>query len=110
MYRTTLAMAGYVVVAVEDGYSALQWIETDRPDGIILDLGLPRLGGRDLQREIAAHAETRAIPIVVVTGTSADDLDPADFRCVLRKPIKPDRLVDAARQCFPRPRGFSTFR
>ena len=34
LYRTALALAGYTVIAVDDGISALRWIEADRPDGI----------------------------------------------------------------------------
>ena len=103
-------MAGYVVVAVTDGIPALRWIEADRPDGIVLDLGLPRLSGRDVQREVAAHAETRSIPIVVITGEAVDDLNPAELACILRKPIDTDELIRAARRCFPEPHGFSMFR
>jgi CheY-like chemotaxis protein len=109
LYRTALALAGYTVIAVDDGISALRWIEADRPDGIVLDLMLPRLGGRDVQAEIAAHAETRDIPIVVVTGTAEEELSGDGVRCVLRKPVEPEVLVRAAKRCFPMPTGFSTF-
>lgn len=110
LYRTALSLAGYMVIAVDDGISALRWIEVDRPDGIVLDLMLPRLGGRDLHAEIAAHAETRDIPVVVVTGTSTEEeLSGDGFRCVLRKPVEPEALVRAAKRCFPMPTGFSTF-
>ena len=109
LYRTALSMAGYTVKAVEDGMAALRVIETDRPVGIVLDLGLPRLHGRDVQREIAAHAETRDIPIVVITGLADHDLNAGEVACILRKPIEPEDLVAAARRCFPPPRGFSVF-
>jgi CheY-like chemotaxis protein len=95
-------MAGYTVVAAEDGIDALRRIEDDRPQGIVLDLGLPRLGGRDVQQEIAARADTRDIPIVVVTGTD-EALNPRDFPCVLRKPVQPDEVVEAVVKCVPPP-------
>src|SRR5258706_15561940 len=69
LYRMALMMAGYKVVAVEDGVDALRHVEADPPQAVVLDIELPRLGGLDVQREIAAHAETRDIPIVVVTRT-----------------------------------------
>ena len=106
-YRIAMSMAGYAVVAVEDGLGALRHIETDPPDGILLDLTLPRLGGRDLQKEIAARAETRDIPIVVITATP--DQAPGDVTCVLQKPITLEDLLDTVRRCFPPPAGFSMF-
>ena len=106
LYKTTLTMAGYVVVAVEDGLDALRWIDEHRPDGILLDIGLPRLSGRDVQREVAAHAETRDIPIIVITGQPLDDGFERNVACVLRKPVHVDAIVASARNCFPPPRGF----
>ena len=106
LYRTALTMAGYTVVAVDDGWSALRWIDVDRPDGIVLDLGLPRLSGRDFRAEISAHAETRDIPIVIVTGmVSNEDARALGVQCVLLKPVEPDAVVAAALRCFPPPPG-----
>ena len=69
MYRAALIMSGYAVVAVEDGIDALQHVEQALPNLIVLDLALPRLGGHGVARELASCAETRDIPILVVTGT-----------------------------------------
>jgi CheY-like chemotaxis protein len=109
LYASALTMAGYLVVVAADGVDALRRIEEDRPDGIVLDVELPRLRGLDVQREIAASADTRDIPIVVVTGTD-EDLDPKDFRCILRKPSQPDEVVEAVMKCVPPPsESFSFF-
>src|SRR5258707_752048 len=94
-----LMMAGYKVVAVEDGVDALRRIDVDAPQAVVLDIELPRLGGLDVQQEIAAHAETRDIPIVVVTGTMRE-INPKDFACILRKPITPEALVEAVDRCL----------
>jgi len=100
MYKTALQIDGFTVVGVGDGLDALRHIDDARPDVLVLDLGLPRLGGRDVHREIASRADTRQIPIVVVTGSEAPDLDPSDFACILRKPFDPEALVDAVRRCL----------
>lgn len=100
LYRAMLQLEGFAVVGVEDGVDALRHIETDPPDAVVLDLGLPRLGGRDVQREIASRMEMRGIPIVIVTGEPIDDLDPKDFACILRKPLDPQFLVTAVRDCL----------
>jgi CheY-like chemotaxis protein len=95
MYRAALTAAGYRVIAVEDGIDALREVEITRPDLIVLDLMLPRLGGHDLQRELALRAETRDIPIVVVTGVDSRTLKRTDFDCVFTKPVNVDALVAA---------------
>ena len=100
MYRSVLAIEGYGVVVAANGIDALRHIDLDGPDALVLDLGLPLLGGRDVQRELAAHADTRSIPIVVVTGSDTSDLNEADFTCILRKPIKAEDLIAAIRRCL----------
>jgi len=115
MYRATLIGFGYQVVAVEDGVDALRYVESHVPNLIVLDLSLPRLGGHDVQRELASRPETRDIPIVVVTGTDTRDLPAADFDDVLKKPVTTDALVAAverglrtASQSRPRPTAVGT--
>lgn len=104
LYRSTLRGAGYAVVAVEDGVDALRRVERNPPDAVLLDLGLPRLNGRDVNRELKSGPDTRHIPIVVVSGMDTSDLDPKDFACVLNKPIDAVALVDAIENCLRRPR------
>jgi CheY-like chemotaxis protein len=100
MYRTALGFGGFNVVEAADGLTALHFLDQRRPDIVVLDLMLPTVNGLIVQQEIAAHAHTRDIPIVIVTGSDMC-LDHVDVPCVLRKPISPDRLVDAVRSCLP---------
>ena len=99
-YKVTLRYAGYTVVAVEDGLDALVWLEQHLPALIVLDLALVRLSGRDLQRELRAHAETRDIPIVVVTGDDTSDLNKSELACVLHKPVTAPTLVEVVERCL----------
>ena len=98
-YRSALMIYDYKVITAADGVEALHRIESDAPDLVVLDLGLPRLSGRDVRRELAAHIITENIPIVVVTGDTRD-LDPTEFTCVLRKPVTTEALIDAVANCL----------
>ena len=102
LYRSALVSAGYAVVAVEDGIDALRRVERDVPQAVVLDMALPRLGGRDVQRELRSRPETSNIPIVVVSGTDISDLNEADFASVLRTPIHAEAVVYAVDKCFRR--------
>lgn len=104
-YRVALTVAGYAVVAVEDGIDALRRLEGGVPDVVVLDLILPRLPGLDVYKELAARHDTQRIPIVVVTGSDTADLDADAFACVLRKPIDPEALVTAIEACLRRRSG-----
>ena len=99
MYRTALGFAGFDVVEAEDGLTALQSLDEGLPDLVILDLMLPTVSGLIVQQEIAAHPQTRDIPIVVVTGSEMK-LDDLPVPCVLRKPVTPDELVDTVQSCL----------
>jgi len=99
LFRTALRSAGYAVVAVEDGLDALKFAEQTVPAAVVLDLGLPRLAGQDVQRELAADEATSQVPVIVVTGEPGD-VDERGYACVLRKPIRPDELVAAVQNCL----------
>jgi DNA-binding response OmpR family regulator len=98
MYRTALTLAGLEVHDAGDGLDALRQIDQNTPEIIVLDLVLPDISGLDLRQEIAAHAHTRDIPLVIVT----DGLDPGMLNapCVLRRPVSPEQLVSAVLSCL----------
>jgi DNA-binding response OmpR family regulator len=99
MFRTTLTLAGFEVSDAGDGLEALTHIDADPPDLVVLDLMLPGVSGVVVYQEIAAQSVTRNIPIVVITGSSMVEGE-LDVACFLRKPISPDRLVEAVRTCL----------
>ncbi len=62
-----------------DGEEALAFLQkrgkyagADRPDLILLDLNLPRKDGREVLSEIKADRELKAIPVIVLTTSDAD--------------------------------------
>src|SRR4051812_32031681 len=104
MFRTALIMAGHRVVEAADGMEALQLLDRNPPDLVVLDLRLPRVSGGEVRQEIASQAHTRDIPIVVVTATPGPH-DELGVACVLTKPIYPDVLVEVVRDCLKKGTG-----
>ena len=98
MYQTALSFAGFDVTISGDGLTALEDIDEDHPDLVILDLRLPQLDGGTILREVAATPDTRNIPVIVVTGGDAADLPEA--YAVLHKPCDPALLVAAVELRF----------
>lgn len=100
LYRSALRQEGYSVIAVSDGLEALTYLDTHTPAAVVLDLGLPRLGGHDLVREMQVKGLTERVPIIVVTGRDTVGLEHHDVRCVLQKPVSTDRLLDVVANCL----------
>jgi CheY-like chemotaxis protein/DNA-binding transcriptional regulator YdaS (Cro superfamily) len=70
------------IQVVRDGEAALQFLfckgpyadrqPDQRPQVILLDLGLPKMGGLEVLRRIRAEPRTRSIPVVVLTASRHD--------------------------------------
>jgi DNA-binding response OmpR family regulator len=99
MYRAALCIAGFDVDVAGDGLTALEDIDTDHPDLVVLDLNLPQLGGDRILSEVAATPDTCDIPVIVVTG--ADHVTTTGHvSAILRKPCDPGELVALVRQAL----------
>jgi two-component system KDP operon response regulator KdpE len=62
--RASLSAHGYTVYEASDGHEALSAVIRDRPDLIILDLGLPDMDGIDVTRQLREWTRT---PIIVLS-------------------------------------------
>ncbi|HEX5417197.1 MAG TPA: response regulator transcription factor, partial [Chloroflexota bacterium] len=67
--RTNLTRHGFHVDVAENAAQALERYTADRPDLLLLDLGLPDKDGLAVIREIRAHSNT---PIIVLSVRSAE--------------------------------------
>jgi putative two-component system response regulator len=65
-----LQRRGYQTCTTCDGSSALLECIAFRPDLILLDVMMPGRDGFDICREIKSNADTRLIPVVLITGLS----------------------------------------
>ena len=104
--RDYLEVAGFEVTVVGDGAAALASVRGDRPDLVVLDLGLPGMDGLDVARELRRTSTT---PIVMLTarGEETDrivglELGADDY---LVKPFSPKELVARVRAVLRRASG-----
>jgi len=73
--RRVLMSAGYLIDEVEDGAAALKYLETQRPDLILLDLMMPGIDGFTVVNEVRKRPELAEIPLVVFTSMSLTATD-----------------------------------
>jgi two-component system, OmpR family, alkaline phosphatase synthesis response regulator PhoP len=65
-----LTRAGYRVITAADGEQGLQCAQQKAPDLILLDILLPKITGLDVLRALKSEPQTKAIPVIVLTGLS----------------------------------------
>lgn len=92
-----LANADMPHVAVGSGSEALEQIEKVHPSIVLLDLVMPPPDGYQVLRILRSRAETRDLPVVVLTALDADDEIAKAFESgaddFVRKPFKPVELI-----------------
>ncbi len=103
-----LKQAGFGVLVAADGKTALAKARSDKPDCIILDLGLPQMDGLDVTRELRKLSN---VPIIMLTARSEEsdklvglELGADDY---VTKPFSPKELVARVRVVFRRMESFA---
>ncbi|MGJ8611274.1 MAG: phosphate regulon transcriptional regulator PhoB [Octadecabacter sp.] len=67
-----LTAEGYRVSTAEDGEQGLEAVDDDIPDVIVLDWMLPHVSGIEVCRQLKTRAETRNIPIIMLSARSEE--------------------------------------
>jgi len=101
LVRDYLERAGFGVLVAADGKTALARARSERPDCIILDLGLPQMDGLDVTRQLRKLSN---VPIIMLTARSEEsdkliglELGADDY---VTKPFSPKELVARVRVAF----------
>ena len=69
LVRDYLHQAGFAVLEATDGPTALSLAKAERPDMIVLDLGLPGMDGLDVTRQLRSSS---AVPIIMLTARNEE--------------------------------------
>lgn len=100
--QCVLGEAGRIAKVIEaaDGESGLAALRAERPDVLVCDVLLPRLGGYALCERLRADPATSRIPVLLITGGTTSDettrrAEEAGADGVLFKPFNARRLCTA---------------
>ena len=104
LLQTTLEDPAYRILEASDGESALHLVRQERPDVVILDRMMPKLGGLEVARAVLADPAIRHIPLILLTALeqpAAGDGEPAPkVFAYLVKPFSPLQLLETVRQAL----------
>jgi DNA-binding response OmpR family regulator len=100
--RSVLERQGFRVIQAHDGHQGKQAIYNQRPDLVILDMMMPRMGGYPVLEHF--RGKTDAPPIIMITANEgsrhkayAEYLGVVEY---IRKPFAAEKLLDAIQKAF----------
>jgi twitching motility two-component system response regulator PilH len=102
MITKLLRGIGLNVTLASDGMEALEQIQSQCPDVVVLDIVMPRMNGYELCRRIKANPSTQHMP-VVMCSSKAEEFDrywgmKQGADAYIAKPFQPTELVGTVKQ------------
>jgi len=92
----------YEILLAADGEEGVEKAERERPDLILMDLGLPVVDGWEATKRIKANGALKHIPVIAITSHAmpADERRARDVGCddYLAKPIDENELMGKIRK------------
>lgn len=100
IYTAALRWSGFEVITARHGAEALDMIAKHDVSLVISDIYMPVLGGCELLYEL--RRRNNYVPLIMITNNAessllAEDLAARSVRCVLRKPVPLEELVNRVR-------------
>jgi putative two-component system response regulator len=96
LFERLLSTDGHEVISATDGRTALDVVQRERPDVILLDVEMPGMDGLEVCRRLKADPATRLTPVVMVTGQTdlSDRIRGIEAGAdeFLSKPVHPQEL------------------
>lgn len=104
IYRLTIGMMGFDCEQITNGKVALERLDAEIPDLIILDMNLPEVSGHYLYKKIRASPNYNHVPVIISTAnmlvsrTIQDEMSPQDHLII--KPVHPRALTTIIETIF----------
>jgi DNA-binding response OmpR family regulator len=98
----TLQTEGFDVVCAYDGIGALDLVDSERPDLVVLDIMMPMMSGYEVCEQMKSNPQTQDIPIICVSSAHTPDARALSLRVgaatLIVKPFRPAELIAQVRR------------
>lgn len=105
MLRVTelsLRKGGYDLRVARNGREALQQIQEQMPDLVVMDVVMPEMDGLTALRRLRSEAATAALPVIMLTvrghALTREQAEEAGASLFLTKPFSPSQLLQETRR------------
>lgn len=68
LVRRVLEAQGYRVVEAEDGTAGLDWLQSEIPDLVLMDINLPEIDGYEVTRRFKQFPRMSKVPVIAMTA------------------------------------------
>lgn len=102
LIERALTAEGFDVAVAYDGISALDVVDSERPDLVLLDIMMPMMSGYEVCEQIRGNPQTRNIPVLCLSSAHTPDARAQTLRvgasALIMKPFLPAELVAQVRR------------
>jgi DNA-binding response OmpR family regulator len=97
MMAHLLTLEGFEAATAANGREALDYLQTSRPELILLDLMMPVMDGWEFRRQQQADPNLAPVPVIVLSALDQARASNVDAAAFLKKPLDFDHLLDLVR-------------
>jgi len=69
LIQRRLLQEGYQVIVAKDGEEGLRKLKEEKPDLILLDIIMPKMGGFEVMEEMNKDKDLKKIPIIIISNS-----------------------------------------
>ena len=99
-----LELEGYFIWFALNGQDALELLDEEKFDMIILDLFMPEMGGMELLKVLREERKNK-VPIIILSRTHAQEDVNSALECgandFISKPFEPEQLIETVKKHLP---------
>ena len=98
----TFAHEDVRIVSMSDGERTMQWLDSGRPDLVLVDVGIPEVDGYTIAEHVKKSKKFKGVPVLLMAGAfePVDEDRSRQIGCdgVIVKPFEPQHLVERVKE------------
>ena len=103
-FKAMLERMGHEVITADNGRDGVQMAIKEQPDVVLMDIVMPDMNGFQATRQIARGADTKHIPVIIVSSKN-QETDKVwgqrqGAKGYITKPVDTDELVSVMKACL----------